>query len=259
MRAPPHSAVRPVPLTHPAPRCAAEERSASVTLVYECDGAETKFTRGIKKDGVGEYRIDGKACKWEAYSARLKSLGVLTQALTGFLPALASLLTSLPPSLHLPPTTSLPPPRSPPWQAHTGFLVFQVRPPPHPQSPHPKARPPGGPPASSAPPLPRRPHPPRSRFLLIAGPVLTLALIPSPTPPHRTTHTGLRGGAGLQVARRPDEALRGGVGQRRAQARVRTARGGEEAGGGGSGLQPPEEEGPHRREEQHEGASPPPA
>ena len=112
-----------------------------MTLVYECDGAETKFTRGIKKDGVGEYRIDGKACKWEAYSARLKSLGVLTQALTGFLPALASLLTSLPPSLHLPPTTSLPPPRSPPWQAHTGFLVFQVRPPPHPQSPHPKARP----------------------------------------------------------------------------------------------------------------------
>ena len=77
-----------------------------MTLVYECDGAETKFTRGIKKDGVGEYRIDGKACKWEAYSARLKSLGVLTQALTGFLPALASLLTSLPPS------TSLPPPRS---------------------------------------------------------------------------------------------------------------------------------------------------
>ena len=72
----------------------AEERSAAVTLVYECDGAETKFTRGIKKDGVGEYRIDGKACKWEAYSARLKSLGVLTQA-------------------------------------HTGFLVFQVRP-PHP-------------------------------------------------------------------------------------------------------------------------------
>jgi len=62
-----------------------EERSAAVTLVYECDGAETKFTRGIKKDGVGEYRIDGKACKWEAYSARLKSLGVLTQAHTGFL------------------------------------------------------------------------------------------------------------------------------------------------------------------------------
>ena len=84
----------------------AEERSASVTLVYECDGAETKFMRGIKKDGVGEYRIDGKACKWEAYSARLKSLGVLTQA-------------------------------------HTGFLVFQVRPPlPHPQSPHPIAHPP---------------------------------------------------------------------------------------------------------------------
>ena len=84
----------------------AEERSAAVTLVYECDGAETKFTRGIKKDGVGEYRIDGKACKWEAYSARLKSLGVLTQA-------------------------------------HTGFLVFQVRPPlPHPQSPHPIAHPP---------------------------------------------------------------------------------------------------------------------
>ena len=43
----------------PAP--AAEERSASVTLVYECDGEETKFTRSIKKDGVGEYRIDGKA------------------------------------------------------------------------------------------------------------------------------------------------------------------------------------------------------
>ena len=51
-----------------------------MTLVYECDGEETKFTRSIKKDGVGEYRIDGKVCKWEAYSARLKSLGVLTQA-----------------------------------------------------------------------------------------------------------------------------------------------------------------------------------
>ena len=56
-----------------------------MTLVYECDGEETKFTRSIKKDGVGEYRIDGKACKWEAYSARLKSLGVLTSAHTGFL------------------------------------------------------------------------------------------------------------------------------------------------------------------------------
>ena len=100
-----------------------------MTLVYECDGVETKFMRAIRKDGVGEYRIDGephalapalpphphalppppapppsppplaptprahpapppraaprplpgKAVKWEAYSARLKALGVLTQ------------------------------------------------------------------------------------------------------------------------------------------------------------------------------------
>ena len=31
-----------------------------MTLVYECDGVETKFMRAIRKDGVGEYRIDGE-------------------------------------------------------------------------------------------------------------------------------------------------------------------------------------------------------
>ena len=49
---------RPAPLTlltRPRARGrAAEERSASVTLVYECDGVETKFMRAIRKDGVGE-------------------------------------------------------------------------------------------------------------------------------------------------------------------------------------------------------------
>ena len=34
-----------------------------MTLVYECDGVETKFMRAIRKDGVGEYRIDGKVVK----------------------------------------------------------------------------------------------------------------------------------------------------------------------------------------------------
>ena len=60
---------RPPPLTLlTLPRArgrAAEERSASVTLVYECDGVETKFMRAIRKDGVGEYRIDGEST-WHA-------------------------------------------------------------------------------------------------------------------------------------------------------------------------------------------------
>ena len=56
-----------------------------MTLVYEREGKEIKFTRGISKDGVGEYRIDSRVTSWEGYSDKLKSLGVLTAAHTGFL------------------------------------------------------------------------------------------------------------------------------------------------------------------------------
>ena len=69
-----------------------ENRSASVALVYACDGKKTIFKRAISSQGVGEYRIDGKPCKAEVYFARLKAVGIHTKA-------------------------------------HLGFLVFQVRPP----------------------------------------------------------------------------------------------------------------------------------
>lgn len=62
-----------------------EDRSAFVALVYSNDGAETVFKRSISVQGVGEYRIDGKAMKQETYTQRLQALGVNTKAHTGFL------------------------------------------------------------------------------------------------------------------------------------------------------------------------------
>ena len=62
-----------------------EERRASVTLVYEREGQETKFQRCISSQGAGEYRIDGKLVSYDTYAARLQDLGVLASAHTGFL------------------------------------------------------------------------------------------------------------------------------------------------------------------------------
>ena len=62
-----------------------EERSASVALVYEREGKRTVFKRSITSAGVGEYRVDGRPVKAEAYFARLKSLGIHTKAHLGFL------------------------------------------------------------------------------------------------------------------------------------------------------------------------------
>jgi structural maintenance of chromosome 1 len=63
----------------------AEERRASVTLVYERDGRETKFQRCISSQGTGEYRIDSKLVSYDTYASRLQDLGVLASAHTGFL------------------------------------------------------------------------------------------------------------------------------------------------------------------------------
>ena len=62
-----------------------EERSASVSLVYERDGKKTVFKRSISTLGVGEYRVDGRAFKADAYFTRLKALGIHTKAHLGFL------------------------------------------------------------------------------------------------------------------------------------------------------------------------------
>mmetsp|Transcript_13773 Transcript_13773/g.37285 ORF Transcript_13773/g.37285 Transcript_13773/m.37285 type:complete len:1277 (-) Transcript_13773:524-4354(-) len=60
-------------------------RGASVSLVCELENDETRFTRSISAAGVGEYRLNGKAVKWEAYAEKLKSFNILTKAHTGFL------------------------------------------------------------------------------------------------------------------------------------------------------------------------------
>ena len=62
-----------------------EQRSASVALVFECDGEETIFKRSINSAGVGEYRINGRVVKAEAYAEKLDSLNIMTKAHTGFL------------------------------------------------------------------------------------------------------------------------------------------------------------------------------
>ena len=56
-------------------------RRAFVRLVYLlASGEELHFTRTISSDGGSEYRIDDKAVTWNAYGARLKSLGILVKA-----------------------------------------------------------------------------------------------------------------------------------------------------------------------------------
>lgn len=47
----------------------AEERTASVALIYERDGQQTAFKRSISPAGVGEYRVDGRVVKCAAVSA----------------------------------------------------------------------------------------------------------------------------------------------------------------------------------------------
>lgn len=56
-----------------------------MTLVCEVKGEETRFTRSISAAGVGEYRVNGKIVRWEAYGDKLKTFGILTKAHTGFL------------------------------------------------------------------------------------------------------------------------------------------------------------------------------
>ena len=50
-----------------------------MSMVCVLDGVETNFTRAINEKGVGEYRINGKLVKWEAYSKILSQMGVLTK------------------------------------------------------------------------------------------------------------------------------------------------------------------------------------
>ena len=62
-----------------------EERTASVSLVCDSEGVETKFTRRISEKGLSDYLVDGRAVRAEVYSQRLKQMGVLSKAHTGFL------------------------------------------------------------------------------------------------------------------------------------------------------------------------------
>ncbi|TKY52742.1 Structural maintenance of chromosomes protein 1 [Spatholobus suberectus] len=56
-------------------------RKAFVRLVYQLANAtEIQFTRTITSAGGSEYRIDGAVVNWDAYNARLKSLGILVKA-----------------------------------------------------------------------------------------------------------------------------------------------------------------------------------
>ncbi|RDX71868.1 Structural maintenance of chromosomes protein 1 [Mucuna pruriens] len=56
-------------------------RKAFVRLVYHlANSTEIKFTRTITTAGASEYRIDGALVNWDAYNARLKSLGILVKA-----------------------------------------------------------------------------------------------------------------------------------------------------------------------------------
>ena len=62
-----------------------EERSAYVAMVYERDNKFIHFKRTISSAGVGEYRIDNKVVKADAYFTKLKSVGIHTKAHLGFL------------------------------------------------------------------------------------------------------------------------------------------------------------------------------
>ncbi|KAK7345769.1 hypothetical protein VNO77_16380 [Canavalia gladiata] len=56
-------------------------RRAFVRLVYHiANSTEIQFTRTITSAGASEYRIDGNVVNWDAYNARLKSLGILVKA-----------------------------------------------------------------------------------------------------------------------------------------------------------------------------------
>ncbi|KAL2323430.1 hypothetical protein Fmac_027809 [Flemingia macrophylla] len=56
-------------------------RRAFVRLVYQLANAtEIQFTRTITSAGASEYRIDGALVNWDAYNAKLKSLGILVKA-----------------------------------------------------------------------------------------------------------------------------------------------------------------------------------
>ncbi|KAK7267384.1 hypothetical protein RIF29_20056 [Crotalaria pallida] len=56
-------------------------RRAFVRLVYQlANGTEIQFTRAITSAGGSEYRIDGSVVTWDAYNAKLKSLGILVKA-----------------------------------------------------------------------------------------------------------------------------------------------------------------------------------
>ncbi|XP_027365093.1 structural maintenance of chromosomes protein 1 isoform X1 [Abrus precatorius] len=56
-------------------------RRAFVRLVYQlANSTEIQFTRTITSAGASEYRVDGNVVNWDAYNARLKSLGILVKA-----------------------------------------------------------------------------------------------------------------------------------------------------------------------------------
>ncbi|KAM7496101.1 hypothetical protein LguiA_020515 [Lonicera macranthoides] len=56
-------------------------RRAFVRLVYQlANGSELLFTRTITSAGGSEYKIDDRVVTWDAYNAKLKSLGILVKA-----------------------------------------------------------------------------------------------------------------------------------------------------------------------------------
>lgn len=64
-------------------------KSASVTVVYVTDegevagrprGAEVRFSRVVTPAGASQYRIDGKEQSWDAYSAALEAINIVTKA-----------------------------------------------------------------------------------------------------------------------------------------------------------------------------------
>lgn len=58
-----------------------QARDAFVELIYrDKQDVETSFKRSIFASGTAKYSLDGKVVKWDAYNAKLKSIGVLVKA-----------------------------------------------------------------------------------------------------------------------------------------------------------------------------------
>ena len=54
--------------------------SVSLVFVHSDDDRETRFTRSVLPNGSGEYRLDNKVVREEAYQEELQSIGVLVKA-----------------------------------------------------------------------------------------------------------------------------------------------------------------------------------